>query len=352
MVQLIFLTDIIIIRLQILCILISSFGVYYDWKIKYQLENYLFAYKIKDFLINKIYITFYALLHIFLIIFIRSKMVDSSLDLKEVYIKLVEKIAGSSFLDTLLNLIFVFIFIVLIGYIIYRINTFFLKECTKGYLYYLYDGSRQSYYLEDIIKINFTIFGLLNMNLDTKIIIPLTMFLEKKLKYSNEEDYQIFMKFLRDIFIYHTGKLFALFFIYELIFNDLILSKTFMFCFFIYLIYNYFLRFSFFVAYTDYDINLRLFNMYYRARSIKYVNIPEDWKLIIFTYVYNGLNFKPNERDNQNSFFIELGIPREIILNERHTYFLRDNDKYVNYNNEYFIEENNDDMDVVLHSYS
>ena len=82
-------------------------------------------------------------------------MVDSTLDLKEVYIKLLEKTAGSSFLDTLLNLIFVFIFIVLIGYIIYRINNFFLKECTKGYLYYLYDGSRQSYYLEDIIKIYF-----------------------------------------------------------------------------------------------------------------------------------------------------------------------------------------------------
>lgn len=61
-----------------------------------------------------------------------------------------------------------------------------------------------------------------------------------------------------------------------------------------YTIYYIYKKFCFFTCYSDWDLNPILFEMYYKQRSIWYVNIPVEYQESIRRYIKNGLTRNPD----------------------------------------------------------
>jgi hypothetical protein len=227
--------------------------------------------------------------------------------------------------------------------IICVIIQFFNKECKKGYLYFLYDGSQQSYYLQLLIK-DLTLENIYNIVIIDNIIRRLVSFFsfsdEAYFRMVNITDYVVFKLPTRVLIIW---------FIYELFFNQMILSTMFNKYLFYFIIYNTWHIISDFHWNNLFDINEMLVNIYNRSFSIKYVNIPDDWQILINEYVNNGLYRNADQSmKSTNSFDLNLGFNRLLIIQEKHTFYTTDGKTYTNARNEYFVENETVDSKDIL----
>jgi hypothetical protein len=90
--------------------------------------------------------------------------------------------------------------------------------------------------------------------------------------------------------------------------------------------------------------------MYYRDRSIKYVNMPTIWENVVYKYVGDGLSF--NSRINYENFSNHINIITFFDgIFWKYTWSSQDGYIYTNNNNEQFEEENNRSLDVVHYPY-
>lgn len=103
------------------------------------------------------------------------------------------------------------------------------------------------------------------------------------------KDYIALNTFLHNIVLKNHKYDLIILLCYNIIMNKGILPMTCNRALFCYLLYLYWLRFSNFVYYNNTMINKIIFTVYYRAYSIKYLELPSEWQNIIYAYIKDGL---------------------------------------------------------------
>lgn len=266
--------------LPILIMLVITFCLYriYNKNVKE------YDYKIFDFDFNGFCIITYFLTYLYIIFWYKVSYINKTTDLKP-FINFAKEIYLTKFSFFILKRIILFILIIICFiYIIKVIHKFFRKELKKRFLVLqiTYNKINITPYLLQAIKQQCD-------TLLTRVFIKYDFLLSKKIgdflwKLSLSNNNFIFYKMPSIILI--------LFFFYIIFFNDYVLTPSFYKYLLFYFFYYNYKNISIFIDETDYGINKILFNMYYRQRTIKYINIPKDYQDVIMRYI--SLNLQRN----------------------------------------------------------
>lgn len=320
--------------IQLITVLLSSLTILYDLQDTSNNKEKLYQYKIKYFVLNRICVYIYIAFNIYLFFFIRSKILN-----KEINIFVISQNIFSVFENynkiqiILINILLLLCCLISIVFFV-KIHKFFVKHCIKRYLYLIFDESYQSISLYFMMAAK-TIYGISSIASFWDIIASKITF--------HENDYFNLRKLMHYILLDGITHFLLIFILYEIIFNNFTFSMYFNQYLYFYLFYIQWKRFSNFICNQDLYINGMVYNMYYRSYSIKYVNLPDEWKTIIYDYVANGLYRKINPT---SSFDQNGGLTRNLIIDEYHLYKTRNGKIYINENNDYFKEKNNKDKDL------
>ena len=275
----------IILLLKILPIILFLFIIYFLRNISIK-KNTEYSYKIFDFDFNGFCIIIYFLFYFCLVLWIRINYFSQTTDLKQIIKSFKEKYLIENSFDTLVNILILFSFLLCVIYLVKILHSFFIKQIIKRFL---------------ILQINS------NLDLSSYSLFILERKMDKFLSktinycrcYCSEKTINIMWKIgykgnhfivtiFPTIFLY-------LFFAYEIIFNELVITPNFYKYLFFYFIYHVYKRISLFISDTDWGLNLILYRMYYKEKSIKYVNIPKDYQDVILRYIQLGLNRNMNK---------------------------------------------------------
>lgn len=335
----------IVLLVLINCALVGSLFLIYTFGSKKSTKD-LYIYKIKSFTISILYVIIYVLFNFYIVIYMRSTLLYKEIKLKNAVSFLAEFVNLNTLFELAIIVMFLLLLIINIMLVFKAAYHLLLTECKKCFLYYLFDDSVQSDTLYDYINLG-TTFGLTSARSPIYHLAKIFNF--------HDDDWHNLLYYIR----YSVYKLplhfLIVFFIYEIIFNDFTLSITFNTYLFVFLLYSYWNKTSEFLYNTDSTINKKLFNMYYRAYSIKYVNLPLEWENIIYKYVTDGLyrdhHLIVTTFQNEDSFDSNFGLKRENIILMFHTYTTKNGVLYTNKNNDYFEEIPNHDKDVATTTY-
>lgn len=302
----------------------------------HNIKNTEYAYKIYDFDFNGFCIASYLLCYICLILWVRIKCFSQTTDLK-LYINLFkEKYLTSNFYDTLINIIILIIIFVCVIYFFRILQKFFIKQIIKRFL---------------ILQINY------NINLSPYTIFvwerKLNNFMSKMidiLYHSYSEPvvnfiWKISYRIVNFIIIILPHLFLYVFFIYELLFNNFIITPNFYKYLFFYFIYRAYKRSSAFIADTDIGLNYILFCMYYKEKSIMYVNIPQEYQKVILRYIELGLhrNMKKNPEPLLDNVLGEFCY----YISQNCEFHLTNNGEYAN--NEFSFYEITNKYDTIFY---
>lgn len=266
--------------LPILIMLVITFCLYriYNKNVKE------YDYKIFDFDFNGFCIITYFLAYLYIIFWYKVSYINKTTDLKPVIIFIKKIYYTNSCFFTLKQIILFILIIICFIYIIKIIHKFFRKELKKRFLVLqiTYNKINITPYLLQAIKQQCD-------TLLTRVFIKYDFLLSKKIgnflwKLSLSNNNFIFYKMPSIILI--------LFFFYIIFFNDYVLTPSFYKYLLFYFFYYNYKNISIFIDETDYGINKILFNMYYKQKTIKYINIPKDYQDVIIRYI--SLNLQRN----------------------------------------------------------
>lgn len=293
-----------------------------------------FKFKIYNHTKNLFYIYFYIGFNLYLIFVIRKNLIYKDIDLKVIFNNIIFKsFIGKNVLhNTLLLILYIFLIIIII-LIFYKIHKFFTVELIKRYIFLLAPNDNTSLLLKKkcynvmLYMIRNFLFDLYLKNIPSLKII------------SNNLLYDTYKKIVMFILYWLPYAFLFIYFIYLLLFNNCILTATFNKLSFVIAIYTIYKNISEFFIYQNEDINLMLYNMYYRSYSVKYVNLPDNYKSCIYDYINNNLK----EKSFDPIFYTVNEFTYVVWRN--HTYITTDGVSYHNNNNLVFFEENNKDID-------
>ena len=365
----------------IFCLHYIIIKTYFEHNLKNQpLSTFLYKYKITNFTVTNIYCHLYIMVTSIILIYIYYRILTIPIDLKLQIRNLLHFCTGVDIWNTLLITILLCLLCYILLDIFIKINRFFIKELKSIYLIYEYMGE---IYIDDdyegqepspaqyIIKSKVFLWKPLIINVFrttayfflhrviyycVEFIIVDTLWdkrrgpiLKALFDDTKKEEYtKFFYKILKFIFYKLFSYFIILFFLYELIFNNFVLSLVFNHCLFIYILYSIYKKASHFICNTNKDLNSMIFNMYYKSRSIKYVNIPLDFQLIVYHYIFGGLQIPltlTNKKQIRDRFFIEIML--------KHLYTTEDYIRYVSGNSErYFIMESDNNIQDIFENVS
>lgn len=140
-----------------------------------------------------------------------------------------------------------------------------------------------------------------------------------------------------------------IYFIYEIKYNNYVLSTNFQKYLLFYFLYTIYKRFSIFYERSDKFICQMVYEMYYKQGSVMYVNIPDELEDVVYDFVDDGLYRDPKIKpvpsidDILGQFYLEISINHKYISEDRYV--------YKNANGMGFVEENNTRYDVKLNEY-
>ncbi len=303
------------------------------------IKKNLYKYKINNILLNKISILIYIVFNGYLLFYLRTSFLYKAIDLRYQLYKITDFCTGESTFDTSLIVIILFLLGVLFIYIWIKINQIFITEIIKRFIICIADpknNQKQPYRRYNRL----ILFGLNNtlralVYYTSKLIIQLT-----------KKDFVIRpLVIVYSLILYTLPTMFIiLYFFYELWFNNYTLSITFNHALFIYTLYMIYKRIYYFIQRTEPFIDEMLFNMYYKARTIKYIGLPEKYETIVYHYVNDGLC-----RDLKSPYpeeHIMLGSFSQSIA-EKYTWYTKDGRLYYNSCGESLIIEPNNDKDIL-----
>ena len=334
--------------IKIIIILIFNWLSYKILQFCVPKEHDLYKYKIKYFTLNLITSISSIILFLILIFVVRTRFLDKDIDLYLLFLKYKLLISPLSYLNLILVSLAILSLIFFFAILVKEIQEYLLNQIIKRYLYTFFGTPIGANFINSIQEIS-----LLNL-----IVFKLSDFIKKIASKTNTEkyitnkgqqQYLILFNICQFIAIKLPTILILIYFIYELIFNKGILSSKFNSWLFMYLLYGIYKRITNYVTYSDNTINEMVFNMYYRDRSIKYVNMPEDWKNLVYKYVDNGLYWTSKEAEE---FCKTIGLINFFDgMFWKYSWISTDGYIYSNNNNEEFFEENNDSIDIVHYPY-
>ena len=127
----------------------------------------------------------------------------------------------------------------------------------------------------------------------------------------------------------------------------LVLNPNFYKYLFFYFIYHVYKKISIFISDTDIGLNYILFRMYYKEKSIMYVNIPKEYQQVILRYIELGLhrNMKKHPELLLDNILGEFCY----YINNNCEFHLTKNNEYIN-NDFSFIEITNK-LDTPIYPY-
>lgn len=317
--------------LKEICILI---GITLIVKLNYiDYNKNFYSFKITNFTLNKIIIIAHLCLVSYLIIKIHTAYLDKEINIKDLIIKLKTITIASDTLNTIMLRLLLIVVIISVILVIKNIYYVINKEYKKSLLYFLYDGSRQSYNLRLLLQ-EFTIEEVYN-----EIIID--QFLKKigNFFHLSNNIYVKLEQISKYIIFKFPGHFICYYFVYEIVINNMILSTRFNKCLFFFIFYSLWQKISDFHWNNDFHINKMVADMYYRTYSIKYGNLPGIWKYIIFNYVYDDLyRNRESSLNSTQDFDLNLGFNRIITIQINYTFYSVDGKLYTNAHGESFIE--------------
>lgn len=314
----------------------------------HMLENKnLYQYKIKSFRLNILTCLFAFTLYFILLFAVRLYSLNKETNL----ILLIEKCLAILIPLTFVNICLLFIFfvssIILYFFIFKEIQAFFVKQIKKCYIYTLFGTHLGSLFCQDIYNISLDCFCNYVVLLIKTFAFNLNC--EDYLKNKGEKPFSILSKICNFIITKTPTVLIILYFIYEIKYNNCILSIKFKSWLFMYILFKIYAKITTYINYSSSTINEMVFNMYYRDRSIKYVNMPAVWVNVVLNYVHNGLGWTEKEA---LLFEDTIGILNFFEgMYWKYTWRSKDGLHYVNNNDEEFFEENNCSVDLVHYPY-
>lgn len=328
---------IIILFMKILPIILIAYILYFIRKI-YERKNVEYSYKIFDFDFNGFCIFSYFLGYFCLLLWIRISYFSQTTDLKLVIKIFKEKYIMSYYLDTLINIIFFFILLLCIIYFFKLLHKFFIKQIVKRFL---------------ILQVNFnfdlssyTLFTLerkINNTLSKVIDFIFHTYSEKVINFIWRTSYKI------NHFIFTILPTLALyiFFIYEILFNNFVITPNFYKYLLFYFLYYIYKNISIFIANTDIGLNYILYRMYYKEKSIMYVNIPKEYQHVILRYIQLGLhrNMKKNPEPLLDNVLGEFCY----YMSHNCEFHLTKNGEYCN--NEFSFIDTTNKTDTIIYPY-
>lgn len=328
--------------LQILIILLLSFFLYNFYK-KYikqhsnDIRDDLYKYKTNNFMLNKIYIFSYISMHTAIILFLRTKYLNKTINLYQQYVNILQLCTAPTYLNTLLLIIIILLAILIIIFIWVKINRFFITELIKGYIIFIVDRKTPSFARR---------WGLINkVTLDTLrfVLVEITMDVVRNILPSlyTESGYQFLKKFYNFLCYSFFSWFIIAFFFQQLWFNSFILTPIFNQTLLVYTIYTIYKRFCNFFKHTDPFVDEMLFNMYYKSYSIKYVNIPKEWEHAVYQYIHKGLY------NDDESVYNLSSTDFAMLIAKKHTFRTSDGITYINSMGDSFIEDPNIDKDLL-----
>ena len=300
----------------------------------------LFKFELNFFFFNWVYIYIYIFGYFAVVIYIRIYYINYMLDLKPLINKLKIFCINKPFIDLWFLIIIGSLSFILFIIIMFFIHRFFIKQLLKRFLiltpflHYKKFTNYGLYAIENIIDSFW-------MKLVAYIAKHVNLIFEKEL--TMRRMFLSINKFL--LFVFPTIFLF-MFFLYDLNFNDYVLSKNFFKYLLFYVIFSIYKRLSIFLETQDSFINKMLYNIYYKKKSILYVNIPDHLEQIVYNYVDSYLYVNPYQLPKELDDFSFY----HAIITE-HIFRSTDGFLYKNNTDQFFYEKNNKNYDVVLYNY-
>lgn len=151
-----------------------------------------------------------------------------------------------------------------------KINQFFIKELIKKYLVVFVEPTeKRNIYTRHFILIHLLL-SHIKVRTSDFIIYIMTLINPN----FSEKVFKLIGVYLIDFLFYKfPNYLIITYFLYEMCFNNFVLSPLFNKTLFVFAIYTIYKRFSNFIYNTESSIDFMVYNMYYKEKSIKYVNI-------------------------------------------------------------------------------
>src|SRR3978361_4682 len=287
-------------------------------------DNGLYKYKIHSNIINIFLITVYLFFHIYLLLYIRTKYLNTDLDLKKIFYSVKLFFIGTSLLDMILFLILLVITLLCI----IKIHQFFIIQFIKRHLLLYKDRTKLEKLITPRTFINLHGWSFLLTNLACNLSLKVNL---------NMRVYHFIVGLINYLLFSFPLHFIISFFIYLIFLNSFILSPTFNNLLYLFILYSFYKRISNYYHFTESYLNEMVYNMYYRTDTILYVNMPKDWEDVVYKYVNNGLQ-RNKEKDPVPSLDYNLG-EFEITIDTKHTYRSTDGITYTNSQGDYFIEE-------------
>lgn len=208
----------------------------------------LVTYKIKNFIIPIIFVSVYILVFIILLSIYRISAIDRTIDLKQKLLELYNAIQVTNLFTIAINIILLFLLVISILYSYRILKTKFILEFTKLYIYFY----RYTIFRNGIFYITYTI---INMPIDN-----LYLFLK--------DNYNINCIYCRKLIENLGFILLIIFFFYDIIFNNMVITKIYYIIPFAYLYTQIFL-FKFFAERRHIMNDILLSKFYYIKHVIE-----------------------------------------------------------------------------------
>ena len=283
----------------------------------YKSKNTEYSYKIFDFDFNGYCIIIYLFCYFSVILWIRIKCFSQTTDLKLIINFFKEKYVTLYSLTTIINITIFLLLLLCVIYFFSILHKFFIKQITKRFLILQVNSNIDlSPYVLFVLerKINNILSQIIDYLFNSQIVINFIW----KLSYRSVN---FIIMVMPTIILY-------LFFTYEMLFNNFVITPNFYRYLFFYFIYHTYKKTSLFIADTDLGLNHILFRMYYKEKSIRYVNIPQEYQKVILRYIQLGLhrNMKKNPEPLLDNIFGEFCY----YINQNCEFHLTTNGEYIN----------------------
>jgi hypothetical protein len=320
-------------KIALLCIFIFVYKAIVLKK-KETVQVNLYEYKLNYYILNALSIYIYVGFYIYSFLWIRLHMLNREIDLKIIFQTLKLFCTGKDVFNTMLLCILGSIFIIIFFVILLNVHKVFIKELKKKYLFLFASSTDQ----DEVSVLFHRFFSNISLNHLWRFITNITLDIDSSLNILGKRIN--ITKIITYIFFDFFFHFMVLYILYIILMNHGILTPLFNKIAFSYALYSIYKRISNYVVAQDTYIQRMLFNMYYKDRAIKYVNMPESYRKIIFHYIENGLQIDFNDSE-YNSVFLTF----EHNMEYHYTYTTKDGIYYFNNDGQFFEEFNNQSED-------